>query len=162
VIAVAGLRHTGTKVGYSALGAEVAISAPAGNCVNSAAGSACLYPILTTTNSGTTVPAAAAYSDSYTPSLGTSFSSPLVAGVAALILAANPALTPQQVRGLLLGSARPFPAPGSDVSSSSVAQCTQPQYSLMGRSIDQLECYCTTTTCGAGMLDAAAAVEAAR
>ena len=162
VIAVAGLRHTGTKVGYSALGAEVAISAPAGNCVNSATGSACLYPILTTTNSGTTVPAAAAYSDSYTPSLGTSFSSPLVAGVAALILAANPALTPQQVRSLLLGSARPFPAPGSDASSSSVAQCTQPQYSLMGRSIDQLECYCTTTTCGAGMLDAAAAVGAAR
>ena len=70
VIAVAGLRHTGTKVGYSALGAEVAISAPAGNCVNSETGSACPHPILTTTNSGTTVPAAAAYSDSYTPSLG--------------------------------------------------------------------------------------------
>ena len=30
-IAVAGLRHTGTKVGYSSLGPEVAISAPAGS-----------------------------------------------------------------------------------------------------------------------------------
>ena len=33
VLAVAGLRHAGTKVGYSNLGPEVGISAPAGNCV---------------------------------------------------------------------------------------------------------------------------------
>jgi serine protease len=31
-----------------------------------------------------------------------------------------------------------------------------------GDPIDQLECYCTTTTCGAGMLDARAAVQAAK
>ena len=42
VIAVGGLRHVGTKVGYSDLGPEVAISAPAGNCVNiGATGPAC-------------------------------------------------------------------------------------------------------------------------
>ena len=57
VIAVAGLRHAGTKVGFSDLGPEIAISAPAGNCVNMTAGSPCLYPILTTSNSGATVPA---------------------------------------------------------------------------------------------------------
>ena len=34
VIAVAGLRHVGSKVGFSDLGAAIAISAPAGNCVN--------------------------------------------------------------------------------------------------------------------------------
>ena len=34
IIAVAGLRHVGTKVGFSDLGAEVAMSAPGGNCVN--------------------------------------------------------------------------------------------------------------------------------
>ncbi|MBM4220574.1 MAG: peptidase, partial [Gammaproteobacteria bacterium] len=33
-LAVAGLRHVGTKVGYSSLGSQVGISAPAGNCVN--------------------------------------------------------------------------------------------------------------------------------
>jgi serine protease len=161
VLAVAGLRHTGTKVGYSSLGAEVAISAPAGNCVNTTTGSACLYPILTTTNSGTTGPVSSTYTDSYTASLGTSFSAPLVAGVAALALSANPALTPQQVRQLLQGTARPFPPKGSIATSSTAPQCTQPQYNLMGRSVDQQECYCTTATCGAGMLDAAAALAAA-
>ena len=38
VIAVGGLRHAGTKVGYSDLGPEISISAPAGNCINTAAG----------------------------------------------------------------------------------------------------------------------------
>ena len=38
VIAVAGLRHAGTKVGFSSLGPEVAISAPGGNCVNTDGG----------------------------------------------------------------------------------------------------------------------------
>ena len=50
VIAVAGLRHFGSKVGYSSLGPEVALSAPAGNCVN--ATGTCLYPLLTTRNTG--------------------------------------------------------------------------------------------------------------
>ncbi len=35
VMAVAGLRNVGTKVGYSSFGPEVSIAAPAGNCVNS-------------------------------------------------------------------------------------------------------------------------------
>ncbi len=34
VAAVAGLRHAGTKVGFSSLGREIALSAPGGNCVN--------------------------------------------------------------------------------------------------------------------------------
>jgi serine protease len=42
VIAVAGLRHAGSKVGFSDLGPQIAISAPAGNCVNIAAGQPCL------------------------------------------------------------------------------------------------------------------------
>ncbi|TLY85675.1 MAG: PKD domain-containing protein [Gammaproteobacteria bacterium] len=57
VAGVAGLRHAGTKVGYSSLGPEIALSAPAGNCVNTGAGSTCLYPITTTVNQGTTTPA---------------------------------------------------------------------------------------------------------
>ena len=44
VIAVAGLRHAGTKVGFSDLGPEISLSAPGGNCVNTAAGTPCLYP----------------------------------------------------------------------------------------------------------------------
>ena len=34
VIAVAALRHVGTKVGFSDVGPEIAIAAPGGNCVN--------------------------------------------------------------------------------------------------------------------------------
>ncbi len=49
VLAVAGLRNVGTKVGYSSLGPEVGIGAPAGNCVNTTAGSPCLRSIDTTT-----------------------------------------------------------------------------------------------------------------
>ena len=158
VIAVAGLRHVGTKVGFSSLGPEVAISAPGGNCVNAATNSACLYPILTATDSGETVPVRSTYTDSVNYSVGTSFSTPLVAGVAALALSAHPAMTPEEVKQRLQGTARPFPPLGSIGYSSTVPECTLPQYSLRGMPIDQVECYCTTTTCGAGMLDAAAAL----
>ena len=41
VLAVAGLRNVGTKVGYSSLGPQVGIGAPAGNCVNTAGSPAC-------------------------------------------------------------------------------------------------------------------------
>ena len=37
-------------------------------------------------------------------------------------------------------------------------QCTAPQFNSIGNPVDQLECLCTIDTCGAGMLDAGAAV----
>src|SRR6202163_3696497 len=158
VIAVAGLRHVGTKVGFSDLGPEIAISAPGGNCVNITAGAPCLYPILTTSNSGATSPVAPIYTDSFNTSLGTSFSAPLVAGTVALMLSAQPALTPLQVRLLLEATARPFPITSSDNTGGTVIQCTAPQFNSIGNPVDQLECLCTIDTCGAGMLDAGAAV----
>ena len=158
VIAVAGLRHVGTKVGFSDLGPEIAISAPGGNCVNITAGAPCLYPILTTSNSGATSPVAPIYTDSFNTSLGTSFSAPLVAGTVALMLSAQPALTPFQVRLVLEATARPFPITSSDNTGGTVIQCTAPQFNSIGNPVDQLECLCTIDTCGAGMLDAGAAV----
>jgi Subtilase family len=153
------LRHVGTKVGFSDLRPEIAISAPGGNCINITAGSPCLYPILTTSNSGTTVPLAPIYTDSFDPSLGTSFSAPLVAGTVALMLSAQPSMTPMQVRLALEATARPFPTTGGDNGDgTAVLQCTPPQYDALGNPVDQLQCYCTIDTCGAGMLDAGAAV----
>jgi serine protease len=159
VIGVAGLRHVGTKVGFSDLGPEIAISAPGGNCVNVTAGAACLYPILTTSNSGTTVPVGPIYTDSFNPSLGTSFSAPLVSATIGLMLSVQPALTPRQVRLMLEATARPFPTTSADATPASpVLPCTAPQFDSSGNPIDQLECLCTIDTCGAGMLDAGAAV----
>ena len=150
VIAVAGVRHAGSKVGYSNIGPEVALAAPAGNCVNLSG--ACLYPLLTTHNTGTTSPGANSYSDSFDPTLGTSFASPIVAGVVGLMLSVDPALTPASIRTALRATARAFPATGPDPA---VKACRPPD------GVDQLECYCTANTCGAGLLDANAAVGAA-
>jgi len=155
-IAVAGVRHSGTKVGYSDLGAKIAVAAPAGNCVTSSG--ACLYPILTTSNSGATTPVAATYtSGGDDASLGTSFSSPLVAGTAALMLSANGSLTPAQVLSVLKSSARAFPTTGAG---SGVAACKTPTSLTDTSTAQSSECYCTTSTCGAGLLDAGAAVAA--
>ncbi|MCV2359862.1 S8 family peptidase [Paucibacter sp. TC2R-5] len=151
VIAVTGLRHVGSKVGFSSLGPEVSIAAPGGNCVNLTG--ACLFPMLSTTNSGATSPVAAdaAYTNN-SASVGTSFSAPIVSGTVALMLSAKPALKANEVLSILQKTARPFVATGA---TAGTAQCAAPTSS------EQLECYCTTSTCGAGMLDAASALAAA-
>ena len=110
-VGVAGLRHAGTKVGYSSLGPEVALAAPAGNCVNITPGTPCLFPINTTSNSGTTTPGSSTYTDQLNASLGTSFSAPIVSGIAGLMLAANGNLGATQMRARLReGASGPFPA----------------------------------------------------
>lgn len=160
VLAVAGLRHLGTKVGFSDLGPEIAIAAPGGNCVNIEEGEPCLYPIVTAGNRGRRRPLADGfnYADSFDYSVGTSFSAPMVAGTVALMLSVNPNLAPGDIRRLLQVTARPFPDSGADNGSDPepVRTCQPPR-----DGVDQLQCYCTTQLCGAGMLDAAAAVQAA-
>ncbi|MEO7107648.1 MAG: S8 family peptidase [Rhodoferax sp.] len=149
VIAVAGLRHIGTKVGFSDLGPEITISAPGGNCVNTGANMPCLYPILAASNTGTTGPVSSTYTDAFNASVGTSFSAPLVSGTVALLLSAQPILTPSEVKVILQSSARPFPSSGAadDPSAGPIQACHAPN----GQ--DQGQCYCTLATCGAGMLD---------
>jgi serine protease len=158
VIAVAGLRHAGLKVGFSDLGTQISIAAPAGNCVNIASGSSCLYPILAATNSGSQGPIASGWTNSYdTATYGTSFAAPLVAATAGLMFSVQPALTPAQLRAQLQATARPFPTTGGDNGDGSVVpQCVAPR-----TGVDQFQCYCNTTYCGAGMLDAGRAVAAA-
>ncbi|HNA68658.1 MAG TPA: S8 family peptidase [Rhodocyclaceae bacterium] len=148
VLAVAGVRHVGTKVGYSSFGAEVGLSAPAGNCVNTATGSPCLFPFVNATNLGSTVPAANGYTGLTAQTVGTSFATPLVAGTAALMIAAHPGLGVTALGERLRASATAFP------SDASLAAC--PTTTADG------QCNCTTATCGAGMLNAKAAVQAAQ
>jgi serine protease len=150
VLAVAGLRNVGTKVGYSSFGPQVGVSAPAGNCIND---TPCVRSIDTTDNLGLTVPGANSYSNSVDApyNLGTSFSAPIVAGIAALMRSVNANLTPAQLIARIESSATPFPAntgglpvcPNTDPSS---GQCSCPP----------------SGQCGSGMVNALAAVQSAQ
>jgi serine protease len=120
VVAVAAYGPSGARAYYSNYGTLVDIAAPGGDTSGGSANG-----ILSTLNTGTAGPG----SDSYAFYQGTSMATPHVAAVAALMLSANPALTPDQVEAMLKSTASPF-----------VATCS---------------------SCGAGLLDAAAAVRAA-
>ncbi len=151
VLAVAGLRNVGTKVGYSSLGPEVGISAPAGNCVNGSG--PCLRSLDTTVNLGLTSPGTNGYTNQLNPNLGTSFSAPIVAGIAALMRAVNANLTPPQLIARIKSSATPFPP---NTLGLPVCPATDPT-TMTG------ECVCPNdgTQCGAGMVNALSAVNAA-
>jgi serine protease len=179
VLAVAGLRHVGTKVGYSdvsSTAATIGIAAPAGNCVNINASlpwtQPCLYSIETTSNDGLTTPGNpfytyAIFNSAYAGNtlianegnVGTSFAAPIVAGVAALMVQANPHFTVAQLIARLQAAATPFPVPatappGGICHVATLSQDSNNNYT----DVQNAECQCTTATCGAGMLNAAAAV----
>ncbi|MFN7724267.1 MAG: S8 family peptidase [Rubrivivax sp.] len=97
VITVAATNKAGGKASYSNTGSNVALAAPGGDGSGG---------ILSTLNSGTQAPGA----DSYASYMGTSMAAPVVSGVAALVMAANPKLTPDQVATVLKTSTRAFPA----------------------------------------------------
>jgi serine protease len=173
VLAVGGVRHAGTKVGYSnvsAATAAIGIAAPAGNCVNVVTTLPCVYAIDTLTNEGKLAPLASSALTAYTYALlnpgyagsrfnfgnvGTSFAAPLVSGVIALMYSANGYLLPAEFIQRLQKSARPFPVPGT-APPGGVCHISTGLGDVQDR-----ECSCTTATCGAGLLDAAAAVNEA-
>jgi serine protease len=146
VLGVAGLRHVGTKVGYSSFGPEVGISAPAGNCVNVGVGEPCLFSLTTTLNNGATAPGENTYSTPLHANYGTSFSAPLAAATAALMFDMNEALTPAKVISRIKSSATAFPTEAG------LSDCPMTN--------QDAQCNCTTATCGAGMLNAASALAA--
>lgn len=155
VAAIAGLRQVGTKVGYSNLGPQVAVGAPAGNCVNVGAGQPCLFSIDTTSNNGATVPTTDTYTDQLNYNVGTSFSSPIVAGIAGLMLSANGNLGPAQLLARIReGAVSPFPVAADPA----IPQCHVP---LSDTDLQGSECSCTSATCGAGMANALGALSAA-
>jgi serine protease len=97
VIAVAATNKSGGRASYSNFGTIVDVAAPGGDTGGA---------ILSTLNAGTKAPGA----DSYAGYMGTSMATPHVAGVVALMLAKNPALTPDEVEARLKSSSRAFPA----------------------------------------------------
>ncbi len=183
VAAVAGLRQAGTKVGYSSLGTEIALGAPAGNCGNAFTGgqTACIYPMTSTTNLGATTPDANDYTGLYycdpttTPPIpgcsvsagqyrtydtGTSFSAPVVSGIAALMSTVNSSLNSCQLISRLKEGALPYPQTSLDATGAQPPMCHVP---AGASDVQNSECICTRDdrTCGAGMANAPGALTAA-
>lgn len=120
VVTVAATDRSGNRAYYSNYGSVVDVAAPGGEInVNAADG------VASTLNAGTQGPGA----DNYVYYQGTSMATPHVAGVAALMYAVKPSITPDEVESTLKSTARAFPG-----------SCSQ---------------------CGAGIVDATAAVNAA-
>ncbi|MCU7815874.1 MAG: S8 family serine peptidase [Candidatus Thiodiazotropha sp. (ex Rostrolucina anterorostrata)] len=92
VIAVAASTRVATSAVYSNHGSDIDVSAPG-------------EWILSTHNSGLITPG----SDTYTVTSGTSMSAPQVSGVAALLYAIKPDITPDEVEQIIRDTARPFP-----------------------------------------------------
>ena len=151
VAAVTGLRHAGTKVGFASLGPQVAVSAPGGNCVNTSGGP-CLFSIDTTYNTGTQAPGSHGYTNQTNVNVGTSFSAPIVSGIAGLMAGANGNLGSEQlIARLREGATTPFPVSADPA----VPMCHVP---AGPNDLQTSECNCTTSTCGAGMANAARAL----
>lgn len=135
--AVTSLNREGYKANYANFGPQVALATPGGDM---AAGNTCDEEladagIVSTGNLGETAAGAAGY----VAASGSSFAGPVVGGTAALMLAVNPALTVAELTDGLSRSARPH------VQVPLLGSCSS---TLPGR------CTCTTSTCGAGVLDA--------
>lgn len=137
VVGVAALARDGLKAAYSNFGASVAIATVGGDDTVDDG-------LLTLLNTGTTAPG----SDTYGNVFGTSFATPVVSGVVSLMLSANPSLSRQQIINGLKSTARPHVQ-----SSSGVPVCSSANPGV---------CVCTTSTCGAGVLDADGAVRYAQ
>ena len=128
VITVAATTRSGARAAYSNFGSTVEIAAPGGS--QSLANDS--NGIDSTVNSGTTTPETGVNSSTYAFYQGTSMAAPAVTGVVSLMLSVNSLLTPAQVLSNLQATARAFPT---------------------GTGRD-----CTPALCGAGIVNAAAAV----
>lgn len=104
VITVGASGPDGAGTYYSNFGDPLDVSAPGGDSQYGAEGL-----ILSTVNTGTQTPITGG--DEYGFMQGTSMAAPHVAGVVALMLSANPSLTPAKVEELLKGTTKPFVSP---------------------------------------------------
>jgi len=140
--AVASVNREGFKSNYSNFGPEIALAATGGDGDTGRTCDAQLADsgIVSTGNLGDITPGA----PGYVAASGTSFAAPVVAGAASLMLNLNANLTLMQLEQGLKTSARPHvqvPLLRSCVIATNSARCS-----------------CTTSTCGAGLLDASRAL----
>jgi serine protease len=132
VITVAAVDRFGGRAWYSNFGSIIKIAAPGGSQTTETDPGG----ILSTLNAGTKGPIPSPNGDTYGFYQGTSMATPHVTGIVSLMFSVNPDLTPTELLTRLQSSARAFPVgTGSD---------------------------CSVGLCGAGIVDATAAVNAAQ
>ena len=140
VLGVAALNRDGFKANYSNFGAALRIATIGGDdAAGQWGGLLADGGLLSLAQSG----AAAVSTPGYDRHVGTSFATPLVSGAISLMLSAAPGLSADEIVNGLQASARPH------VGSPWIGACSA---NNPGR------CLCTTSTCGAGILDADQAV----
>ncbi len=142
VMAVTALRKNGSKAKYANL--VNGTPAVAGYYGISVAGGDTGEGLDLLINDGTDGPVVSFSKDM--GAAGTSFAAPQVAGVAAMIMSINPALSAVAVRQLIMDEAAPHESVGG------IPSCSV---------INTGNCQCDASTCGVGILDANAAVQRA-
>ncbi|MCR2746941.1 S8 family peptidase [Limnobacter parvus] len=125
---VAAIDQEGLKANYSNFGSSIQLVAPGGDAA---------FPIWSASNTGLNAP----LTNTYNTKIGTSFSAPMVAAAASLYWSLNPAASVSDVENALRFTARPF-----------ISMNNRPVCNV---SAPGVECNCTTSLCGAGMLDVA-------
>lgn len=136
VVGVAAVNRDGFKTHYSNFGAALRIATVGGDDSGGLWGGLLADDgLLGLDNLGGQAPG----EPGYRARAGTSYAAPVVSGTLGLMLAANPALTAQALLDGLVASARPH------VQSPLLPACSS---ASPGR------CACTSSTCGAGLLDA--------
>jgi serine protease len=138
VIGVTALNRDGFKSNYSNFGNAIVLSTVGGDDFDSEASWNALADsgIRAITNNGTTTPGAHGYAYQY----GTSFAAPIVSSALSLMLSVNMSLTPSELVAGLRASARKH------------VTTTVPGFNACSNS-NPGRCICTTSTCGAGILD---------
>ncbi|MFD9700638.1 S8 family serine peptidase [Lentzea sp. NPDC059081] len=109
VLTVAATGREGNKAFYSNYGTRIDVAAPGGETRRGTDTPGTVTTpengIWSTLNAGATTPGA----ENYKPYQGTSMAAPHIAGLAALLVAKKPSLTPAQVKDLIKNNARPLP-----------------------------------------------------
>jgi len=184
-IVVGAVAASGVKASYSTAGSAIWVSAPGGEfgrnaALGGVAGTVDVQPAMVTTDQSgctngysRTTPSNGSYFDNglavppsavnlnpscnYTNGMnGTSSATPVTAGVIALILEANPALTWRDVKHILASTARKIDPAGGAANGPLAGYVAEPGWILNGAGFNFHNWY------GFGMVDAAAAVNMAK
>jgi subtilisin family serine protease len=136
VLAVGAVGPSGHRASYSSFGSYVDIAAPGGDFPNPIIGS---FGVLSSTCDFRTFPSPCTPNHAFY--VGTSMASPHVAGIAALLLANNSALTPADLRSRLIAYSTPIDpseqiGPGIVNARNALGQSQEPTHRVLVRAIN--------------------------